>query len=280
MHLVQIKNIKPSFRNVLLPSGRRYRYRNQHFSSSKPEYPNTFSLKYTLLFKNKKDNIKSKFASSDPDSPTHKGWDIRSSCKSMRNFLKPGQGKIRSSEAESEETQLSQSVKLINIEKESENMDNFTDTIKETKSKKFDLNLVFKEDWRNGPFSNIIFDKKAVTKERFHHHLIRTYEGLNHVNSMKLYITTEMIRGKSVELKRTGKKFSINVKKKLIKLIVGKKALFFELENTLIRRCLAAKADFKIVCANSNKKFFVVIFKESFVFCFFLLKKKNLNVLF
>ena len=213
--------------------------------------------------------------SSDPNSPTNQAWDIRilSSCKSMKNFP----GKLKNSEAESEETQLSQSVKLINIEKESENLEDFTDIIKETISeKKFDL----KEDWRNGPFSNIIFDKKAVSKESFHHHLIRTYEGLNHVNSMKLYITTEMIRGKSVELKRTGKKFSINVKKKLIKLIVGKKALFFELENTLIRRCLAAKADFKIVCANSNKKFFVVIFKESFVFCFFLLKKKNLNVLF
>lgn len=123
----------------------------------------------------------------------------------MKNFLKPGQGNMKSSDAESEETQLSQSVKLINTEKESENLDNFTDTIKETNSEKFDLNLVFREDWRNGPFSNIIFDKKAISKERFHHHLIRTYEGLNHVNSMKLYITTEMIRGKSVQLKRTGK---------------------------------------------------------------------------
>ena len=162
--------------------------------------------------------------SSDPNSPTNQAWDIRilSSCKSMKNFP----GKLKNSEAESEETQLSQSVKLINIEKESENLEDFTDIIKETISeKKFDL----KEDWRNGPFSNIIFDKKAVSKESFHHHLIRTYEGLNHVKTMKLNITAEMIRGKSVELKRTGNKYRINVKKLNKKLKYREKGFVFRI---------------------------------------------------
>lgn len=127
----------------------------------------------------------------------------------MKSFLKPGHGHQKSSETESEETQLSQSFKLINTERDSQNLDKFTDTIKEPKSEKIEINLAVKEDWRNGLFSNIIFDKKTVSKERFHHHLIRTYEGLNHITSMKLYITAEMLRGKNVELKRTGKKFSI-----------------------------------------------------------------------
>lgn len=82
--------------------------------------------------------------------------------------------------------------------KKKECFNNFIETFKETQSEN-------SEDWRNCPFCNIVFDKKAVSKETFHNHLIRTYEGLNHANTLNFLMTTEMINGKGVELKRRGK---------------------------------------------------------------------------
>ena len=143
--------------------------------------------------------MKSKFFSSNSTSPSRRGqgWVIQlTTCHSTKKNFKIGNSKLKNSEKECEEIQLlSPSFEI----KKKENCSNkFTMTFSETQSEN-------SEDWRDGPFCNIIFDKKAVSKEAFHNHLIRTYEGLTHANSLNFLITTEMINRKSIELKRRGK---------------------------------------------------------------------------
>ena len=60
-----------------------------------------------------------------------------------------------------------------------------------------------KDSWRKSRFANIIFDKSNVSKDKFHDHLIRIYEGLNHIKAIKMFITAEMLSVKSVNLNRT-----------------------------------------------------------------------------
>ena len=59
-----------------------------------------------------------------------------------------------------------------------------------------------KEGWRESAFSNIIFDKRTISKYQYHDHLIRIYEGLNHIKSIKMFISAEMISIKSIYLER------------------------------------------------------------------------------